>query len=99
MIVVKNMEMPSDCMECMFCNHLKINDYGSYGDCAILGDRERMNLLLHQKHSDCPLVEIITCKDCKHCDFDNSDQTFFCNAYGNLICPSHFCAESEVRNE
>lgn len=58
MIAIKDMEMPIDCMECPFCNHLKSNDYGSYGDCAILGDKEQMNLLLHQKHSDCPLIEI-----------------------------------------
>lgn len=58
MVAIKNMEMPKDCMECMFCNHIKSNDYGTYGECAILGDNERMNLLLHQKHSYCPLVEI-----------------------------------------
>lgn len=64
MIGIKGMEMPSDCAECPFCNHLKPNDYGSYGDCAILGDKERMNLLLHEKHFDCPLTEIITCSGC-----------------------------------
>lgn len=58
MVAIKDMEMPKDCMECMFCNHIKSNDYGTYGDCAILGDKERMNLLLHQKHSDCPLIDI-----------------------------------------
>lgn len=91
MIAVKNMKMPSCCAECPMYQS-EDSDY-----CNITGEwitGEEM-----KRHKDCPLVEIITCKDCKHCDFDNSDQTFFCNAYGNLICPSHFCAESEEKNE
>jgi hypothetical protein len=38
---------------------------------------------------------LVTCKNCDHCDFDDSDQTFFCNTYGNIICSSHFCSDGE----
>jgi hypothetical protein len=96
MIGIKGMEMPNDCMECNFCNHIKSNDYGTYGDCVILGDNERMNLLLHQKHSDCPLVEIVTCKDCKHWHDDGIITT--CDKHiGHGFPRDHFCADAERR--
>lgn len=92
MIAIKGMEMPSDCMECMFCNHIKNDDYGShYGDCAILGDGERMNLLLHQKHSYCPLVEIVTCKECKF----NCNNTCIMEGCGITVEEDYFCAGGE----
>lgn len=90
MVAIKGMEMPSDCMGCMFCNHIKNDDYGShYGDCAILGDGERMNLLLHQKHSYCPLVEIVTCKDCKH------NCKNICGVDGSRVTDNFHCAGGE----
>ena len=99
MIAIKGMEMPSDCMECMFCNHIKNNDYGSYGDCAILGDNERMNLLLHKKHSNCPLVEIVTCKDCKY-NVKSGKNTTMCDIGHRFYMRDHrtfYCADGERR--
>lgn len=91
MVAIKEMEMPSDCMGCMFCNHIKNDDYGSYGDCAILGDKERMNLLLHQKHSDCPLVGIVTCEDCEF----NDNNTCTIDGFG--VGDGYFCAGGKRR--
>lgn len=88
MIAVKDMQMPLCCAECHIsevdCKHKKTAFVRySRGDFA--------------RPFDCPLIEIITCKDCKHCDFDDSDQTFFCNTYGNIVCSSHFCSDGERR--
>lgn len=91
MIAIKGIKMPSECMECMFCNHIKNNDYGlCYGDCAIFGDGEIMNLLLHRKHSDCPLVEIVTCKDC-----DNRCTGGLCTKHNITVTKDFFCADAE----
>jgi hypothetical protein len=103
MVAIKDMEMPSDCMECAFCNHRKNNDYGSYGDCAILGDNERMNLLLHQKHPDCPLVEIITCKDCNNHgiskEYRDIDGARYCSTLRIYTGYDFHCADAERREE
>ena len=84
-MVAIDMEMPKYCSECSLL-------LGVSGEqcCVITGVPEF-------RIKDCPLVEIVTCKDCKHCDFDDSDQTFFCNTYGNIVCSSHFCSNGERR--
>lgn len=74
MIAIKDMKkMPSCCYECPY-----FDDY-----CALTGKWERDTEQVRDK--DCPLVEIVTCKDCKHnyensCDFDGFgiDDDFFC---------------------
>ena len=64
MIAIKDMEMPKKCSECGFCINQKTNDYGSFGECS-LQSRKEVNCLVWSRDSDCPLVEIVTCKDCK----------------------------------
>jgi len=94
MVAIKDMEMPKDCMECMFCNHIKSNDYGTYGDCAILGDKERMNLLLHQKHSDCPLIDIEERKVGKWL-YDKTSQNWRCSVCNETPKTMGFCGTSD----
>lgn len=61
MIVIKDMEMPKSCSECGLKS-------GSY--CYHKNPPYDLNSIdvLKEKASNCPLVEIITCKDCKHRD-------------------------------
>jgi len=88
MIALKGIKMPQNCSECQF----KANDYVcGLLDCAFSCNHFK------ERNYNCPLVEIVTCKDCKYCDFDDSDQTFFCNTYGNIVCSSHFCSDAERR--
>lgn len=100
MIAIKSMEMPKGCQHCM---HFRKHMFGNgldYSYSCVLGATEFPMPWIRQmeeRASDCPLVEIVTCKDCKHCDFDDSDQTFFCNTYGNIVCSSHFCSDGERR--
>lgn len=86
MIAIKNMEMPDSCYDCHFAVDEESNDYGSFCKCGILNDYETINLLEHSKHLNCPLVEIITCKDCEHndegsCDMDGCGVTDDCYCY------------------
>lgn len=55
MIAIKGMEkMPKCCYECPY-----FDDY-----CALTSKWERDTEQI--RDNDCPLVEIVTCKDCKH---------------------------------
>lgn len=60
MIAIKGMEMPTSCKECMLNNV----DSPWFGLCRTTGN----NVIEYKdsRHSNCPLVEIVTCKDCKH---------------------------------
>lgn len=95
MIAIKNMEMPKRCAECKFCINQKTNDYGSYGQC-VAQDCETVNTLNWSLPPSCPLVEIITCKDCKYWHDDGIITT--CNQNIGYGFPSnHFCADAEKR--
>lgn len=83
MIAIKGMEMPKNCVEC--------NDLGLqgtlgcrliYSGCANCG-----------RHPDCPLVEIVTCKDCKY-NYENS-----CDFDGFGIDNDYFCAKGERKEQ
>ena len=91
MITIKGMEIPKTCAECQF----GCITYRNNRKCKISESCYSVILTSKERPADCPLVEIVTCKDCKHCGFDDSDQTFFCNAYGNIVCSSHFCSNGE----
>lgn len=62
MIAIKEMKMPNSCAECKFCIKQKINDYGSYGRCMAKSG-EAVNILNCGLSTNCPLIEIVTCKD------------------------------------
>lgn len=57
MIAIKGMEMPKDCIGC------RIGD--SVLNCPCKGSTLLFDYQ-DRRHPDCPLVEIVTCKDCKH---------------------------------
>jgi hypothetical protein len=76
MIAIKGMEMPKNCIE---CNHKDlqeaINCQLIYNGCANCG-----------KHPGCPLVEIITCKECKYArqSEDNDRHCYFSAKYHDV---------------
>ena len=97
MVGIKDMEMPTRCEECKFCIRQKTNDYGSYGQC-MAGGCETVNTLYLSP--GCPLVEIITCKDCKY--YREDDDTGYCTNHtcGDITfwCrDDYYCADAERR--
>lgn len=58
MIAINDMEMPSCCAECPMYNS-DVDDY-----CDITGEWITGEEMV--RHKNCPLVEIVLCKDCKH---------------------------------
>lgn len=76
MIAIKGMDIPKGCIGC------KIGD--SVLNCPCKGSTLIFDYQ-DKRHPDCPLVEIVTCKDCKYnyensCDFDGwgVDDNYFC---------------------
>ena len=52
MIEIKDMEMPKNCSDCDFCH-------------GHICKRTGIDIIINPK-GNCPLIEIVTCKDCKN---------------------------------
>lgn len=89
MIAIKDMEMPKNCAECPF----KANDYVcGLLDCAFSCNHFK------ERNYNCPLVEIVTCKDCKYRDTRTErDGYAYCSKKWLDTYKDHFCAEVERR--
>lgn len=91
MIAIKDIEeMPSCCYECPY-----FDDY-----CALTGkwecDTEQI------RDNDCPLVEIVTCKDCKHYYQDEDGRGYHCERDSNVRFSVHrdfYCAYAESEDK
>lgn len=100
MIAIKVMEMPKRCEECKFCLRQETNDYGSFGECLLQKDK-RVNCLVWSRDDDCPLVEIVTCKDCKHWDkcstprVPDEKEYHYCPMEDFNTAEDYFCAYGE----
>lgn len=94
MIAIKGMEMPSCCMMCDFCKEVPYTGelYCNITASDILNIREKLD--------DCPLVEIITCKDCEHnakvCSKGYSEG--YCEMHECVVSDDHFCFLAERKN-
>lgn len=76
MIAIKGMEeMPANCFDCCL----------TALECPVSMFRE------NRRADGCPLIEIVTCKDCKY----NSKMT--CDIEGYVISDDYFCADGERR--
>lgn len=64
MVAIKDMEFPKSCTECEMTHE----DRYSCDLCDFTGSNVTYEIRKNLKHSDCPLVEIVTCKDCKYCE-------------------------------
>lgn len=89
MIAIKNMEMPSCCGKCPF-NVIEKDMYGL--DFFYCNKTDKM-VDENEKDNDCPLVEIITCKDCGHND-DGSCDMDGCGIEDDCYC---YCAYRRKR--
>jgi len=95
-MVAIDMEMPKSCAECLFM---------SYSEC-LLNDEYIMDTA--ERDNDCPLKEIVTCKDCKHRDkvhpsllSNKKDEVYFCTLQSDEYCyeveDDFYCADGERR--
>ena len=82
MIAIKEMKMPNSCSEC----NLTTRKTWNYA-CSI--NPKDIDCTETKRPKDCPLVEIVTCKDCKH----NYDDT--CDIDMLEVCDDYFCANGK----
>lgn len=95
MIAIKGLEMPTDCKKCPLMGTDGIDKFSPIMCIAIWATKREIKHCVEGKILDgCPLVEIVTCKDCKYLSATHS-----CNASRDRrICPADFyCANAERR--
>jgi hypothetical protein len=91
MIAIKGIEMPKNCLDCPIRNYR--DDEGNR--CDLTG--------LYNRDDCCPLVEIITCKDCKYYR-NKGNKHSYCTKRLNVDSitdryrePDYYCADAERR--
>lgn len=88
MIAIKDMvEMPKNCNECPYsCDY-----------CALTGEWVSDTEQIRDKN--CPLVEIVTCKDCEHCRFESVEGMpyYWCDKDDRVTSEDYYCADAERR--
>ncbi len=97
MVAIKGMEeMPKCChWDCPLCNE--------DGGACMLGAYETKTDTKKERASDCPLVEIITCKECKHWMNDltprvpDTKDYHFCPMMDCNTAEDFYCADGERR--
>jgi hypothetical protein len=98
MIAIKGMEMPKNCSQCNLCVEDKYADM----TCTLLGEEwEETDYNENHRDEKCPLVEIVTCKDCKY--YRNKGNKYsYCTKRLNVDSitdryrePDYFCANGE----
>lgn len=80
MIVIKGKNMPKCCMYCPLFD-------GEYGTCNIIGETKVD--AIEERAKNCPLVEIVACKDCKY----NNEGTCYIDGLG--VRDDFFCSSGE----
>ena len=78
MIAIKDMEMPKSCEDCP----ISVQWAGDMDYCKLCGKGNRM---------DCPLIEIVTCKYCKH----RAEST--CLKYNIFVYDNFYCKDGKRR--
>lgn len=94
MIAIKGMEMPKNCWDCpILCKEngqCKVSEKYIYGN---------------DIPADCPLVEIVTCKDCEHWDKEwtpnvpDNKEYHYCPMVDCNTAEDFYCADVERRKQ
>ena len=83
---IKGMEMSKSCSECPF----KANDYV----CGLLDCAFSCNYF-KERNYNCPLVEIVTCKDCIKGQREYTDSKKYCMWIGRITEDDFYCGYAE----
>ena len=88
MVAIKDMEMPKCCFDCSVRNY-----------CDAEGNKCDLTELLKIENC-CPLVEIITCKDCQY--YRPDDDTGYCTNHtcGDIkfwCYDDYYCADAKMK--
>lgn len=95
MVVIKDMQMPKCCIHCPVFD-------GEYGLCNMTGEQET-GMAAEERPDNCPLVPVVTCKDCKYWNRKEEYCKKLSSTMGYLedecylVCtdPDFFCADGQ----
>ena len=87
--ISKLMDMPEHCYECLL----------RQGNCCLLLHEAIPPTVPLTRLDDCPLIEIVECKDCKYWTDDMSGNMWCEHAIGGLTEPTDFCSYGERRSD
>lgn len=97
MIAIPNMDKPQNAFECS----TKINPEERM--CNYTGKvfEETLSLLLDHPCDDCPIIEIVQCKDCIWSYTDERDGSLWCKVHMShyRVISDHFCKYGERRSD
>ncbi len=94
MVGIKDMEMPENCLDCPISHEDKIDYY----ICGKTG--KNVYLYANEIHPDCPLIEIVTCKDCVSRDTRTEKDGFaYCSKKGMDTHKEYFCPKGERKDK
>lgn len=92
MIAIKDMEMPKNCADCI----ATCNDSVEYWNYVCSINLKDIDVNESERAEHCPLMEIITCKDCEHWHDDGIMTTCDKNI-GNGFPKDYYCADAEKK--
>ena len=97
MVIFKGMEPQTDCQKCPFMATDGADTLLRPMMCVALwaAKHEVKHCIQGEILDDCPLVEIVTCKDCKHRKKVKDD---YCEYTNMVVDDDEFCSSGE-RNE
>ena len=93
MIAIPNMDYPK------FCDGCDLVKYWVNGSFYCMADGEELNLEVDRRN-DCPLIEIVQCKDCKYSitPYENLvDADGLCDNMQVVMDKTDFCSYGERR--
>jgi hypothetical protein len=88
-MIAINMKMPKSCIECEEKGIRFVNS------CPLIFDGKADI----ERHSNCPLREILTCKDCRHWSFDENKSILcgYCSELETETNEDFYCGDAERR--
>ena len=91
MVTIKGMEMQTDCKKCPFMATDGTDELRSPMMCvALWATKHEIKHCVEGRILDgCPLVEVVTCRDCKHNDEN------ICTIDGCTVTDNYFCECTE----
>ena len=90
MIAIPNMELPKRCELCP-CSYYS---EGALSDICQVTDKP-----IDGKPTDCPLIDIVRCGECKYWSEDKQGNMWCEHAIGGLTKVDDFCSYGERRSE
>lgn len=100
MVVFKGIEPQTDCQKCPFMATDVADELRPMMCLALWATKHEVKHCVSEKIlDDCPLVEIVTCKNCKHRKKVKDDWGYYCEYTNMVMDDDEFCSSGEnVRN-